>query len=106
MRNNHHSQILGTLGVVTLGMVCASADASIFRTKLPVSLGAGLDHPLPLTALRGEVAFADRDTDKAIVGSRGKAPSITLARKKMAPFGVHWAACSSLMRTPWKKAIR
>lgn len=94
MRNNHHSQILGTLGVVTLGMVCASADASIFRTKLPVSLGAGLDHPLPLTALRGEVAFADRDTDKAIVGLQGESTFYHFSPEED---GAFWSALGGLL---------
>nr|MBV6628843.1 hypothetical protein [Oceanococcus sp. HetDA_MAG_MS8] len=75
-------------------VVCIPAQASIFRTKLPVSLGAGLDHPLPLTALRGEVALADRDTDKAIVGLQGESTFHHLSADED---GAFWAALGGLL---------
>jgi hypothetical protein len=91
---NHLNRLCGFLAVIMACAACWPTHASIFRTKLPVSLGAGLDHPLPLTALRGEVALADRDTDKAIVGLQGENTFYHLSAEED---GAFWSVLGGLL---------
>lgn len=80
---------------LSLALLGASAQAEVAsRTQLPVSLGAGLNHPLPLAQARGELAFLDAEGNVVALNGQAEAPFRTIPA---GPMNITLSAQGSLL---------
>lgn len=68
------SLIAHTVAAAVLSSVTAIASAGGFDQQMPVTLGAGLDHPLALSSTRAELIASSGDSDLLLANIQAERP--------------------------------